>query len=392
MGIKNKNRRFKRLFLFLGIPPLNLKKVLKYAKINPGEYMRIKRALLLNYRNYQEEEFFFDSDLEFIVGNNAQGKTNLLEAIYLASMGKTFRGRTTREAFYDRKLPFRVELDFSQDQEDFSFVYTHRDKKPHIEVNRLKIERRSELFGRFPMVLFSPEHLNIVREGPAYRRNFLDREISLVSPSYFQNLIHYQKLLRSRNVLLRENFDETQMEVYEEKLAHYGKKLTETRESFIDRLNLSSGRLHGFMSGEKEELLLVYRSNLKELEDIKKAYREDRARDIALGYTSLGPQADDMKIFIDKKDAKRFASQGQVRIASISIFFGLLDFVETSLKKKPLVLLDDVFSELDKFRRHQLLKLLSSHQIILTGTDLDGLDLSKIENYKITTIEEGRKI
>ncbi len=354
--------------------------------------MRIKRARLINYRNYLDEEFFFDSDIEFIIGDNAQGKTNLLEAIYLACMGKTFRGRSTREAFYDRKLPFRVELDFKEEGENYSFIYTHRDKKPYLELNNLAIERRSQLFGSFPMVLFSPDHLNIIREGPSYRRNFLDREISLVSPLYFQNLIQYQRLLKSRNILLKENFDPVQMEVYEEKLAHYGKKLFETRRDFIDRLDLNSRRLQAFISGEREELSLSYRSNIEELDNLKEAYRETRKKDISLGYTSLGPQADDMLVMINGGDARRFASQGQVRIASLSIFFGLLDFIEETLEKKPLVLLDDVFSELDRFRRHQIVKLLGDHQIILTGTDLDGLDLSQIENYKITTIGEGRKI
>lgn len=354
--------------------------------------MKLTQAHLINYRNYKEEEFYFDSDLEFILGDNAQGKTNLLEAIYLACMGKTFRGRTTREAFYDRKLPFRVELKFVQEDRTYDFVYTHRDKKPLLEVNNLKIERRSELFGRFPMVLFSPEHLNMIREGPSYRRSFFDREISLVSPGYFHDLIQYQRLLKSRNILLKENFDPIEMDVYEEKMAHYGLRLYETRKEFVARLSEKSGEIHGFISGGREKLELIYKSNIAGIEDLRSSYKEDRKKDLSLGYTTFGPQADDMLIVINGRDARRFASQGQVRIASLSIFFGLLPFIEEMLDKKPIILLDDVFSELDRFRRHQILDLLRNHQVILTGTDLDGLDLSKLSNYKITTIEEGRKI
>lgn len=353
--------------------------------------MRIHYAQLMNYRNYAQEEFFFSSDLEFILGDNAQGKTNLLEAIYLACMGKAFRARSPREVFFERQLPFRVELEFSHEGDRFRFVYTHKDKKPLIQVNHIEIERRSELFGRFPMVLFSPEHLRMLREGPSFRRNFLDREISLVSPSYFHHLIQYQKLLRSRNILLKENYDPLQMDVYEEKLADYGRKIFETRRNFVAALHEKSAEVHRFITGEKEELSLIYKSSLSGVEDLRGRYREERRKDQALGYTGFGPQGDDMLIEIDKRDARRFASQGQVRIGSLSIFFGLLPFIREELGKKPLILLDDVFSELDRTRRHQLLELLFDHQVLLTGTDLDGLDL-KTRHYHTTTISGGKRI
>ncbi|NLY36781.1 MAG: DNA replication and repair protein RecF [Tissierellia bacterium] len=353
--------------------------------------MRINYARLINYRNYADEEFFFSSDLEFILGDNAQGKTNLLEAIYLACTGKAFRARSSKEAFFNRKLPFRLELEFSQGEDKSKFIYTHKDNKPLIHVNNIQIERRSELFGRFPMVLFSPEHLRMLREGPSHRRNFFDREISLVSPSYFYSLVQYQRLLRSRNILLKENYDPLQMDVYEEKLALYGKKLYETRGLFVEALNEKSSRVHDFISGGKEVLNLSYKSSFAGVEDPRGRYREDRKKDLALGYTSFGPQGDDMYIEIDKKDARRFASQGQARIASLSIFFGLLPFISEQLDKKPLVLLDDVFSELDRFRRHQLLELLQDHQVILTTTDLDGLDVSHLKHFNKTTILEGKK-
>lgn len=356
-----------------------------------GEFMKINYARLINYRNFVDEEFYFSSDFEFILGDNAQGKTNLLEAIYLACMGKVYRARSPREAFHERKDPFRVELNFSQGSEDFEFVYTHKDKKPVISVNNIEIERRSELFGRFPMVLFSPEHLKVLREGPSYRRKFIDREISLVSPAYFYSLIQYQRLLRSRNILLKENFDPLEMDVYEEKLALYGKKIYKARGLFVEILNAQSKIVHEFISGGKEELCLSYKSSFQGVEDPRKRYREDRKKDLSLGYTSFGPQSDDMYIEIDKRDARRFASQGQVRIGSISIFFGLLPFITKQLEKKPLILLDDVFSELDRFRRHQLLELLQDYQVIISGTDLDGLDLSKIKDFNKTTIVEGRK-
>lgn len=353
--------------------------------------MRINYARLINYRNYADEEFLFSSDLEFILGNNGQGKTNLLEAIYLACMGKAFRARTTREAFYDRKLPFRLELEFSHGEDKSRFIYTHKDKKPLIHVNNIQIERRSELFGRFPMVLFSPEHLRMLREGPSHRRNFFDREISLVSPSYFYSLVQYQRLLRSRNILLKEKYDPLQMDVYEEKLASYGKKIHETRGLFVEALNEKSTIVYDFISGGKEELDLSYRSSFTDVEDPRQRYKEDRKKDFALGYTSFGPQGDDMYIEIDKRDARRFASQGQARIGSLSIFFGLLPFIGEQLGKKPLILLDDVFSELDRFRRHQLLELLQDHQVLFTATDLDGLDLSHLKHFNKTTIVEGKK-
>ena len=354
--------------------------------------MKITKAKLIHYRNYKEEEFSFPSDLEFILGRNAQGKTNLLEAIYLACIGKAFRARTSREAFFDRKEAFHVELFFLEGERENHFVYTHKDKLPKLSVNRLPIERRSELFGLFPMVLFSPEHMRMVREGPAYRRTFFDREISLVSRSYFHKLIRYQKLLRSRNILLKEQFDPFQMDVYEEKMAQYAKSIYEKRKTFVERLEEKSAEIHSFLSGGKEKLTLTYKSSLQDVEEIGKRYKEDREKDKALGYTSFGPQSDDMQIEINGKDARRFASQGQARIASLSIFFGLIPFIEEEVEKKPIILLDDVFSELDRFRRHQLLDLLKNHQILLTSTDLDGLDLRRLGEFHTSIIEEGRKL
>lgn len=354
--------------------------------------MKITKAKLIHYRNYIEEEVEFPSQLEFILGRNAQGKTNLLEAIYLACIGKAFRARTSREAFYERKEAFHVELFFLEGNREYHFIYTHKDKKPQLSVNRLPIERRSELFGLFPMVLFSPEHMRMVREGPAYRRTFFDREISLVSRTYFHELIRYQKLLRSRNILLKENYDPFQMDVYEEKMASYAKGIFEKRQSFVQWLEEKSAEIHSFLSGGKEELRLSYRSSLQGVDDLRKRFKNDREKDKSLGYTSFGPQSDDMQIEIDGKDARRYASQGQARIASLSIFFGLIPFIEEEVEKKPIILLDDVFSELDRFRRHQLLDLLQNHQILLTSTDLDGLDLSQLGEYHTTNIEEGRKL
>lgn len=354
--------------------------------------MKITKARVLNYRNYQEEEFVFPSDLEFILGRNGQGKTNLLEAIYLACIGKAFRARTSREAFYERKEAFHVELFFHEGDREYHFIYTHKDKHPKLSVNRLPIERRSELFGIFPMVLFSPEHMRMVREGPAYRRTFLDREISLVSRTYFHELVAYQKLLRSRNILLKESYDPYQMDVYEEKMAGYAQGIYEKRKLFIQRLQEKSSSIHLFLSEGKEKLSLTYKSSLDAGQDVRKRYKEDREKDKNLGFTSFGPQSDDMQMDIDGKDARRFASQGQARIASLSIFFGLIPFIEEEVGKKPIILLDDVFSELDRFRRHQLIELLHNHQILLTSTDLDGLDLQRFGEYHKTMIEEGRKL
>ncbi len=360
--------------------------------------MKIQRAKLINYRNYKSEDFEFRDGINFILGNNAQGKTNLLESIYLACTGRSFRTGRIKELFHLTTEPFFVELNFVEN-EDSKFVYKNKDKKPLIIVNNFEIRGRSELFGKFPMILFSPAHLLMVSEGPNKRRKFLDREISLIDKSYFINLLYYNKYLSSRNKLLREEkFDTKLIEIYEEKLSEYAFEIIKKRIEFTQKLSSYSEKIHSYFTGNNEKLKISYSDeqywkNLENYDKILQYYvqkhRENRIRDLRTKRTNFGPHLHDLNIEIDGKEIRKFASQGQLRLSAITIFFSLIPFIEEELGKKPIILLDDVFSELDKTRKAKLLEVLDGYQTIITATDLDGVPI-KIENIQnIIEIENG---
>ncbi|PID82582.1 MAG: DNA replication/repair protein RecF [Clostridiales bacterium] len=360
--------------------------------------MKIQRAKLINYRNYKSEDFEFREGINFILGNNAQGKTNLLESIYLACTGRSFRTNRIKELFNSGTEPFFVELKFS-DSDDSKFIYLNKENRPSIKVNNFEIKGRSELFGRFPMILFSPIHLLMVSEGPNKRRKFLDREISLIDKNYFINLLYYNKYLSSRNKLLREEkFDERLIEIYEEKLSEYAFKIIKKRIEFTEKLNSYSQEIHSYFTENNEKLKITYSEHQnwknnqkydKIIQDYVQKHRENRRRDIKTKRTNFGPHLHDLNIDIDGREIRKFASQGQLRLSAITIFFSLIPFIEEELGKKPIILLDDVFSELDKSRKTKLLEVLDGYQTIITATDLDGVPI-KIENIKnIIEIENG---
>lgn len=358
-----------------------------------GEQMILRKIHLKDYRNYIKESFSFDRQLQLILGDNAQGKTNLLEAVYLACMGRSFRSARLRETFGDFKNPFELEYLFEEEGRERRLVLLAGEKRGmSMELNHIKLERRSDLFGLFPMVLFSPDHLRTFTQGPSLRRAFLDREISLVSRAYFHQLVRYNKTLLSRNALLKSDVvDIRQLEVYEEALSVYGLEVTRRRAEFLEELAVHAERMHERLTKGSEKLTMSYLGcDAENSEEYLEKLRESRERDRRVGFTGYGPHADDLRISLNGRDLRKYGSQGQIRLGALSVYFSLVPFIEEQLGMKPILLLDDVFSELDRQRRNQLLEIFIEHQKIITATDLDGLDRALTEHATVIWIKDGR--
>lgn len=355
--------------------------------------MKLERARLYHVRNYHDEVFFFSPGLNLILGNNAQGKTNLLEAVYIACIGKAFRTNRLREIQMIGQTQYELRLIFNDGRRDWDFRLRGNGSERTMELDQQKLDKRSQLFGHFPMILFSPEHLKMVREGPAARRAFLDREMSLQSKAYFHELIRYNKVLGARNVILKDSQpDYAMIDVYDEQLVRYGTAVYERRKQFIEELSRQAGQIHHEFSGGAEQLVITYESNLNKPDDYLSKLRQTRARDQRQGTTGYGTHLDDMQIILNDIDVRRFGSQGQVRLSALSIFLALTGFIERQLGTKPIILLDDVFSELDRQRKANVLERLADYQTLITATDTDGLDQALIEAAHTITINDGKNI
>lgn len=354
--------------------------------------MTLLKARLYHVRNYLDEVFFFHPQMNFIVGNNAQGKTNLLESIYCACIGKPFRTPRFKDLLKQDEDLFELRLVFKEGDKEFDFRLKANAKDKMIQINQVKLEKRSALFGRFPMILFAPEHLRMIQDGPSARRAFLDRELSLLHKAYFHQLVSYNKILASRNALLKDaEPDRDMLQVYNEQLVRYGTPIFERRRQFIEELSERAGAVHFELSGGQEQLSLSYESDLLKGEDYLQKLSATTRRDQRMGSTGFGIHLDDFSVKINQVDVRRFGSQGQVRLSALSIFLALIPFIEQSLETRPIILLDDVFSELDPSRRQNILKRLTHYQTIITATDTDGLDLEGVQAHVIT-ISDGRNI
>ena len=360
--------------------------------------MIIDKALLYNYRNYSNEIFEFSPNINFIIGNNGQGKTNLVEAIYFAKKARAFRTINKRDLINYDKEDMQVSLLFYDEKKDSTkkFTYFQNTKETRLVVDGKNIERK-ELFGMFPMVLFEPENLRIIKDGPVKRRNFLDENISMYNSAYLENLITYNKALKNRNILLKE-MNTNLIDYYEEVMAKTGTKIIIDRVKFIDELNK---HIPFYMENffNKESILNVnydcfLRMNLYENYDIIYCEHLDFLRkirniDSKLFFTKKGIHSDDIDLIFNGKSLKKFASTGQVRISTLSLYLSLAR--EISQKAgKVILLLDDVFSELDEIRRHTILDCIKEYQCIITSTDLEGFNRKIKDNLNIITIDNGK--
>ena len=356
--------------------------------------MQINQISLTNFRNYNEQQIILNPHINVFYGNNAQGKTNILEAIFLCGFGKSFRTSKEKEMIQLGKDYTQVELQYQKSDRSGKIKIQLANKK-QIEVNGVKIKKLSELVGNLNLVIFTPDDIQILKNGPAERRRFLDMMIGQLRPNYVYTLNLYLKTLEQRNNYLRqikeEKKAEEMLEIWDEKLAEYAVIIWKYRNEFIEKLKQKIKVIHKQITNEKEELKIEYLSECENKENYLSLLKQRRKLDIIKGFTTKGIHRDDFKALINEKEVGIYGSQGQHRTSILTLKLAELYVIYDEIGEYPILLLDDFMSELDENRRKSFLQYIKDTQVIITCTDkmeLEELDLGK--DYQIYQVQEGK--
>ena len=357
--------------------------------------MYIKSLELNNYRNYDNLSIEFERGTNILYGNNAQGKTNILESIYVASTTKSHRGSKDREIINFEKDEAHIKATVMKKDVPIRIdIHLKKNKSKGIAINGIPIRKASELFGVLNVVFFSPEDLNIIKNGPAERRRFIDLELCQLDKIYVHNLVNYNKIVNQRNKLLRDlgfNYDKelvSTLDIWDMQLADYGAKIITRRNQFIDEINEIIYGIHRNITNGKEELIVRYEPNITG-NNIYEELVRSRDKDLKLKTTSVGPHRDDISFLNKKIDKRKFGSQGQQRTAALSLKLSEIELVKSIIKDTPILLLDDVLSELDSNRQRHLLGILYNVQTIITCTGLDEFVENRFNIDNIYKVVEG---
>lgn len=334
-----------------------------------------------------------DKGTNILYGDNAQGKTNILEAIYVGCTTKSHRGAKDKEIIRFHEEESHIKLGIERDGVPCRIdMHLKKNKTKGIAVNGIPVHRASELFGVANVVFFSPEDLNIIKNGPSERRRFIDLELCQLNKLYVHSLIQYNKTLVQRNKLLKElAFHpeyETTLDVWDEQLVRYGRQVMEYRANFAGQLNGIIRDIHLRLSGEKENLQICYDPNILP-EEFERTLRRNREQDIRQKTTLCGPHRDDISFIVNGIDIRRFGSQGQQRTAALSLKLSEIELVKMIVKDYPILLLDDVLSELDSSRQNQLLASIHHIQTVITCTGLDDFVNNRFPIDKIFKVSDG---
>ena len=342
--------------------------------------MWIKKIKIKNFRNYESEEINLEKNINIFYGQNAQGKTNIIESIFLCSLGKSFRTKKDKEMIKLNEQNALVEVEYEKSDRDGKIKIEIGNKK-NIYLNGIKIKKLSELLGNLNIVIFTPDDINILKGGPQNRRRFLDIMISQLRPNYMHILNLYIKTMEQRNNYLRqikeEHKDENLLEIWDEKLAEYAIKIYEYRKEFIEKIIKKLDIIHKNITNGEEQIELEYITECDSKEKYLKLLKERRKLDIIKGFTTKGVHRDDFMIYINKKEINIYGSQGQNRTAMLSLKLAELQVIYDEIGEYPILLLDDFMSELDKTRRKNFLENIEGTQVIITGTE--KLDIENLE-------------
>lgn len=353
--------------------------------------MYIKEIELKDFRNYKDIKVSFSENVNIFLGNNAQGKTNLLEGIYLNAMAKSFKTTKDKELIrFDREFCKIKTIAFFDEDEHLTEIVINKEGKKGIKIDGVKMKKTSELLERIFIIIFSPEDLKIVKDEPEKRRKFTDRELCQIKPGYFNDLNNYKKVLKQRNAYLKEeNIDTSVLDVWDYELAKYGIRIIKTRSEFIEKIDEISRQIHSRISGGKERLELKYEPNVDAEENFTEVLVKNRRDDIRNRTTVRGPHKDDFKISADGIDLRKFGSQGQQRTAALSLKLSEIKLIEEEMGEKPILLLDDVLSELDNDRQNYLIHSLGGNQLFITTTDISGKVARQLPEGKVFKITKG---
>ena len=356
--------------------------------------MIIKSLELADYRNYEDLVIHFDRGTNILIGDNAQGKTNILEAIYVAATTKSHKGSKDSEMIrFDREeghIRTILEKDGASVRID---MHLRKNKSKGIAVDGNKLKKAADLLGLCNVVLFSPEDLSIIKDGPSERRRFFDMELCQLDSFYLYNLNNYNKIVNQRNKLLKDmimnSSRQETLSIWDMQLVSFGSKMIERRILFVEQLNEIIYEIHKRLTGGREEIKIVYEPNVS-IEDFESRLKGSQMRDIKAKITSVGPHRDDFCFMVDGIDIRRYGSQGQQRTAALSLKLAEIELVKKITGDTPILLLDDVLSELDCKRQNQLLGSIGEIQTIITCTGMEEFVNNRFEIDRIFKVCEGK--
>ncbi len=368
--------------------------------------MNIENIRLINFRNYKSLDINLNKNMNIFIGKNAQGKTNLLESIYMCATGRSFRTNRDKEIINFNKsqayIGAKIRIDNLQ---KFIEIKIDKNKPKRIRVNKVELNNFRELNSGLNVVIFSPDDLKLIKDGPIERRNFLDTSISQIKPIYKHNIGRYNKVLYQRNNLLKSNKSRDEilnlLDIFNVQLAKIGTEIILYRQQFVEKLSKLAEKIHYQLTLDKEKLSLEYISNvdykrIKDKTNLEKNFlsqlKKTVNKDLAVGTTEIGPHRDDILININNIDARSFASQGQQRTIVLSIKLSEVEIIKEDRGLYPVLLLDDVFSELDKERRKYLTTSFKNMQTIITSTDSLILEELSLVDKSMFYIENGNVI
>lgn len=347
--------------------------------------MIIRNLSLQNFRNYTSQDITFSEGVNVLYGNNAQGKTNVLEAIGLFSGARSHRGGRDSQMIRFGEFQSRLTLWFdAYGRDNRAEMELFLNKRKKIRLNGVALNRVSRMIGYFHTVLFCPEDLYLIKGGPAERRRFLDAAISPLKPNYFTVLLQYNKILENKNKLLKEldGEDSSMLAIWNQKLCETGARVILYRKAFLQKLNLFTSAIHGEITQGKEQLELTYLPSVEGQteEEIREQFMEQlqqkEKKERYAGVSLVGPHRDDISFSINGVDVKEFASQGQQRTVVLTLKMAQIELVKQTLGEYPVLLLDDIMSELDPSRQAFLVEKIKNHQVFLTCTDVQILQRS----------------
>lgn len=356
--------------------------------------MKIESLKLKNFRNYELLSLGFDKSTNIFYGDNAQGKTNILEAVYLSGTTKSHRGTKDKDMIQFGANESHIETIVEKNGIKYQIdMHLKKNSPKGIAINKIPIRKASELFGIINIVFFSPEDLNIIKNGPGERRRFIDLELSQLDKVYLNNLSNYNRIVNQRNHLLKEiDYNKgalETMDIWDMQLLQYGNKIIERRQKFIEEINKIISNIHKKLTGNREDIKIVYEPSNGAL-SFEQALLKNKEKDLRIKSTSVGPHRDDIAFLVSDIDIRKYGSQGQQRTAALSLKLSEIELVKQSIHDTPVLLLDDVLSELDKHRQNYLLDSIHDIQTLITCTGVDEFVNHRFSINKVFHVQSGQ--
>lgn len=355
--------------------------------------MYVKTLNLTNFRIYNKFSSNFSNSTNIFIGNNAQGKTSVLESLYVLGLTKSHKINKERDLIRIGAEYAKINALINLNDKDIELDIVISKAGKKAKYNQIELERLSDYIGILNVVMFAPEDLDLIKGNPQIRRKFLDLELGQISKEYLYNLQNYRKILKQRNDLLKtlqskKDKDLLLLDIISDQLVGFMEMIVKQRQEFLDIVKTHASRIYKNISNTEDNFVIKYIPSIKK--EFKKELSSKYQYDIITGTTNLGVHRDDIEFYINKTPIKTHGSQGEMRTAVLSIKLALIDFIHQFTNNYPILLLDDVLSELDKDRQNSLLDYINNKtQTFITSTDINEINISKINDYKIYTIEKG---